>query len=129
MGTAANGYCHATAELAASHVCGTVYPLASAGVAGDGSAVSVAVQCSGAAGTTLTLHRYRDGVDLGPHTVEFAGAPCDELEWLTHYPFSLSATDGALLGGAIASVWFAGAAWRWVARVLHVDGGHRSDDE
>lgn len=119
MGIAANGFCHATAEDAALHACGTLYPLATAGVAGDGSAVTVLVQCSGVTGTTMNLQRYRDGVDLGSQAVSFVGAPCDEMVWLTYTPFSLTAEQGSILACAVAAVWGIGWCWKAFQRTLN----------
>lgn len=39
-------------------------------------------------------------------------------------PYRLSAADGALVASAVASVWIAGACWRYLARAL----GTRSED-
>lgn len=128
MGIAAHGRCFPTLEDAAAYSCGTSYPVAAAGVAPDGSALSVVVQCEGTTGSVLNLARYRNDVGV-PGTVQFAGPACDELEWLTYYPFSLSATDGALIGGAVASVWLAGAAWRYVTKALHTGDAYRREDE
>ena len=128
MGVAANGRCFPTAEDAAAYACGASYPVAAAGVAPDGTALAVVVECSGTSGSVLNLTRDRnDAASTG--TVAFAGPSCDELEWLTYYPFSLSATDGALIGAAVAGVWLAGAAWRYVTRALHTGDSYRSDDE
>jgi hypothetical protein len=126
MGVASNGHCLPTAEAAAAYACGTAYPVASAGLAPDGSAVAVMVQCSGVTGTDLDLVRSRNGVSV-TESLGFAGPTCDELEWLTFNPFGMSVADGALVGGAIASVWCAAVAWKYVTRTLKVgDGG---DDE
>jgi hypothetical protein len=127
MGTAANGFCHATAEDAAAHACGTLYPLANVGVAGDGSVVSAVVQCSGATGTTLNLLVSRNGgPDVG-ESLAFSGAPCDELAWLTYTPFSLTAEQGAILGAAVAAVW--GIGWCWKAFRRTLDSGPESANE
>lgn len=119
MGVAANGFCHATAEDAALHACGTLYPQSTVGVAGDGSVVTGLVQCSGVTGTTLSLERYRDGVALSGQTVEFVGAPCDEMAWLTYTPFSLTAEQGSVLACAVAAVWGIGWCWKAFGKTLN----------
>lgn len=119
MGVAANGFCHATAEDAALHACGTLYPLSTVGVAGDGSVVTAVVQCSSVSGTAMTLERVRDGVSLGDQTVAFVGAPCDEMVWLTYTPFSLTAEQGSVLACAIVAVWGVGWAWKAIAKTLN----------
>ena len=125
MGVASNGHCFSTVELAAAHACGAAWPVAGVGVDGTGAAVSAIVECSGTTGSTLNLVRYKQGGTPNAFTVGFAGPDCDELEWLTHSPFSLSATDGALIASAVAAVWCAAWACKAVIRTLRtVDGEH-----
>lgn len=118
MGVASNGHCHADAAAAALYACGTAFPVANAGVASDGSAYSVVIECASTTGATLNLQRYRNGGSPSNQSVAFAGPTCDELQWLTYTPFSLSATDGALLATAVAGVWLAAWGWRAVIRTL-----------
>lgn len=125
MGVAASGQCLPTLADAAAYACGTAWPVAATGVDSTGAVTSAVVECASTSGATLTLHRYKNAGAPAIQTLNYAGPPCDELQWLTYSPFGLSATDGALMATAIAGVWL--AAWGWKAVTRTLNAGDRED--
>lgn len=117
MGVAAGGRCWPDASSALAYVCGSSYPnqqgasvyscTASSSSTLSLSVSTVPVGCSG----TCSL-------SVGSAVVTPSLQSCDELTWLAYYPLSLSASDGALVGGAIVGVWLIAFAWRSVRASL-----------
>lgn len=118
MGYAANGWCFDTPDAAAAYACGHDYPLASSMVDGTGHPASVVIECTGVSGNTLTLQRDVNGSIDGTSTLALTAPACDEMEWHTYYPFSWSASDGVLIGGAIITAWLIAWGWKAVYAVL-----------
>jgi hypothetical protein len=118
MGYAANGFCFDTPDAAASYACGHDFPVVSSFVDGTGHPASVVVECTASSGNTLTLQRDVNGAVDGVSSLAITSMLCDETEYLTYHPFSLSATDGALIGSAVVTCWLVGWGWRAVAAVL-----------
>jgi len=119
MGYAANGFCFDTPDAAAAYACGHDYPVMSSMVDGTGHPASVVIECTASTGNSLTLQRDVNGAVDGVSTLALTSPACDETEYLTYHPFSLSATDGALIGAAIVSTWLVGFGWRAVIRTLN----------
>jgi len=113
MGFAVNGRCFDDAASAAAYACGRDYPLASVMVDVSGHPASVVVECTGTTDNVLTLQRDVNGSVDGVSALALSPPACDVMEWHTYYPFSWSASDGALIAGAVVSVW--GIAWGWKA--------------
>ncbi len=118
MGVAAGGRCFDTADAAAAWVCGSAFPVASVGIDSAGSAYTVTAMCTGVTGTALSIQRVRNGGTPQTQSVTFAGPVCDQLEYLAHNPFGMSAADGALVAAAVAGVWLAGWAWKAIFRTV-----------
>ena len=118
MGYAANGWCFETPDAAAAYACGHDYPLASTMVDGTGHPASVVIECTASTGNVLTLQRDVNGAVDGTSTLALTAPACDEAEWHTFYPFSWSASDGALIGSAIVGAWLVGWGWKALARTL-----------
>lgn len=116
MGYAANGFCFDTPDAAAAYACGHDYPLASVMVDATGQPASVVVECTASTGNVLTLQRDVNGGVSGSSTLALTAPACDVTEWQTFYPFSFSASDGAVVGGAVLAAW--GVAWGWKAVYL-----------
>jgi len=118
MGYAANGFCFETPDAAAAYACGHDFPAVSTMVDGAGHPASVVVECTATGGNVLTLQRDVNGAVDGTSTLALTAPPCDEMEWHTFYPFSWSASDGALVGGAIVTVWLVAWGWKAIYAVL-----------
>ena len=127
MGYAANGFCFDTPDAAAAYACGHDYPLASAMVDASGHPASVVVECIGSTGNVLTLQRDVNGGVDGSSTLALTAPACDVTEWHTFYPFSWSASDGALVAGAVLSAW--AVAWGWKAVFAVLKGRVSSSEE
>lgn len=118
MGYAANGFCFDTPDAAAEYACGHDYPLVASMVDGTGHPASVVIECTGAAGNVLTLQRDVNGAVDGTSTLALSAPACDVMEWHTFYPFSWSASDGAVVAGAVLFAWSVGWGWKAVYAVL-----------
>lgn len=101
MGYAYNSFCHPTVVDASLQACANAYPV----VAIEGGAVVVA-SCSGVdASGALTVVKSVDGSASASIAVPAYFASC-EWETFPNSPANLSIVDGALVAGAVASVWF-----------------------
>lgn len=114
MGYALGGVCHASLEAAALHACGSHFP-----VAGDAGALT---SCSAASsGGVLTLVRTMPDGTSDTWTQALTAPPCNWADWPTS-PAYLSPTDGAIVAGAVASVWITAFIWRSLRSVLGDQG-------
>lgn len=118
MGYAANGFCFDDAASAAAYACGHDYPLASVMVDATGHPASVVVECTGTVDNVLTLQRDVNGAVDGTSTLALTAPACDVMEWHTFYPFSWSASDGAVVGSAVLFAWSVAWGWKAVYAVL-----------
>ena len=129
MGYAANGFCFDTPDAAAAFACGHDYPLSAAMVDATGNPASVLIECTASAGNVLTLQRDVNGAVQGSSTLALTAPACDETDWMTYQPFSMSATTGTEVALAVCAVWFAAWGWKAVYAVLRARGGERFEDE
>ena len=120
MGYAANGFCFETPDAAAAYACGRDFPQVSSFVDGTGHPASVVMECTGSTGNVLTIQRDVNGAVDGSSTLALTAPACDEMEWHTFYPFSWSASDGALVASAIVGSWL--VAWGFKAVYRTLDG-------
>ena len=93
-------------------------PLASVMVDAAGHPASVVVECTGSSGNVLTLQRDVNGAVDGVSSLALTSPACDVAEWHTFYPFSWSASEGAVIGAAIVGVWSIAWAWRSFGQAL-----------
>ncbi len=117
MGYAANGWCFDTAAAAAAYVCGHDYP-APAALSNGPTVSSGMVECTGTSGNALTILRTVNGATPVSSTLSLTPPPCDTTEYRTYHPFSMSAADGASIGGAVLTVWLGAWAFRAVRKAL-----------
>lgn len=115
-GWAALGRCFDSAASAAAYTCGSQWPSSSVEAS---TGAPVVVLCTSASDAGVTLASYRAGALVGTVSQPVAFGACDTLDWQQFYPFSFSATDGAAIGAAICTVWFAGWGWRMVYRLIN----------
>lgn len=128
MGYAANGFCFDTPDAAAAYACGHDYPLAAALVDSAGHPASVVLECTGAVGNVLTIQRDLNGAVDGASTLALTAPACDATEWHTYYPFSWSASDGAVVASAVLAVWAVAWGWKAVYLVLRDRFSSSGDD-
>lgn len=113
MGYAYNSFCHATVQEAALQACANAYPVASI----EAGAVVVAA-CSGVdASGAQTVVKTVDGVAAPSVSVPAYFASC-EWETFPSNPAHLSPLDGALVAGAVATVWLSAWGFKAVRYVL-----------
>ena len=129
MGYAANGFCFETPDAAAAYACGHDYPLASVMVDATGHPASVVVECTSSSGNVLTLQRDVNGAVDGSSTLALTAPACDETDWMTYTPFSMSATQGAEVAAAVMGVWLVGWGWRAIYSALGSRSGGSSSEE
>lgn len=121
VGAAALSRCFADASAALSNLCAAGYPV----VAATG-----VVSCTSSSATSLvlsvsTIPAGCSGTcspTVGSVTITPTLRACDETDWLSYYPLSLSVADGLIVSGAIASVWIIAWVWRSLVAALGSDG-------
>jgi hypothetical protein len=123
VGVAAAGRCFSTVDLAAAYSCGQAFPVANVGVDSTGTVISAVLECASTTGAVMNLSRYKNGGSPQALQVTYAGPPCDELEWMAYNPVGLSAADGSLIAAAVAGVWCAAWAWKYIYRTVWGGGG------
>ena len=128
MGYAANGFCFDGAGGAASYACGHDFPVVSSMVDASGHPASVVTECTGSASNVLTLQRSVNGEVDGTSLLALTSPACDVMEWHTFYPFSWSASDGAVVGGAVLFAWSVAWGWKAVFGVLRGRFSSSPDD-
>ena len=118
MGYAANGFCFDTVDAAASYACGHDFPVVASMVDGSGHPATVVTECTSSAVNVMTLQRSVNGLVDGTSSMALTSPGCDVMEWHTFYPFSWSASDGAVVGSAVLFAWSVAWGWKAVYAVL-----------
>lgn len=121
MGFAYRDWCYSTQASAAAKLCADSYPVNSINSSGS----LVTVNCTGVdSSSDLLLSKSIDGSSSTGMTVQTAFSPCSWSDYPSS-PAALSPTDGAIVAGAVATVWIAAWAWKAIYRTLDDTG---SDD-
>jgi len=113
MGFAHGGLCFPTQSAAALHECGTDYP-----VFVQSGTTMYSTVCSGLAAnqTSLALRPFTNATQGTLYNRPTFYPACDESEWLSYQPWSMSTADSVLISAAVIGVWLLAAGWRSIRR-------------
>lgn len=118
MGYAHGGICHNTLEAAALNACASAYPVAAVVPGSLGSAVYVQTDCTGVnASGGLTIVKRTQGQLDQTFTATVGFPACDWADFPGN-PAFISPTDGAIVAGAIVSLWGIAFGFRALVGVL-----------
>ena len=115
-GTLSSGVCFASQAAAARNECSVMARAGNQGMTCSAVAAGPSETAGGAVTPTFTQRWQASGSTT--FTTVTVALPLQPCEMEDYWPWALSVADGALIAGAVASVWIGGAVWRWLQRVV-----------